>query len=117
MAADRRARYAQYQPVFWRRSEFVVARRPVYNRHLAEAVTQWAFCRLTESAWARDFYGSKIAVGKTLHQALRALGNRWLEVLWHCRHKRRGAGVDPERLSGLQRVAQALAGDRTGAAD
>ncbi len=65
MAADRRARYAQYQPVFWRRSEFVVARRPAYNRHLGEAVTQWAFCRLTESAWARDFYGSKIAVGKT----------------------------------------------------
>ena len=22
--------------------------------------------------------------GKTHHAALRALGNRWLEILWHC---------------------------------
>ena len=63
-----------------------VARRPAYNRHLGEAVTQWAFCSLTQSAWARDFYDSKIAVDKSRHQALRALGNRWLEVLWHCLH-------------------------------
>jgi hypothetical protein len=25
--------------------------------------------------------------GKTHHGALRALGNRWLEVLWHCLRK------------------------------
>jgi hypothetical protein len=24
------------------------------------------------------------ARGKTHHAALRALGNRWLEILWHC---------------------------------
>ena len=128
MAADRRTRYGSTRRCSGgrhqtpgtrrsRRSEFVSARRPAYNRHLGEAVTQWASCSLTQSAWARDFYDSKIAVGKTRHQALRALGNRRLEVLWHCRHKRRGAGIDPERLSGLQLVAQALAGDRTGAAD
>jgi len=50
------------------------------------------FCSLTQSAWARDFYDSKIAVGKSRHQTLRALGNRWLEVLWHCLH----IGVVPE---------------------
>ena len=27
---------------------------------------------------------SKIAAGKGHHAALRALSNRWLEMLWHC---------------------------------
>jgi hypothetical protein len=91
--------------VFWRphqtpdtsrsgRSEFTVARRPAYNRHLGEAVTQGAFCSLTQSTWARDFYDSKIAVGKSRHRALRALGNCWLEVLWHCLHM----GVVPAEI-------------------
>jgi hypothetical protein len=78
--------YAGRAPVTRRsgRSEFTIARRLAYNRHLGEAVQQWAFCSLTQSAWARDFYDTKIAVGKAHHAALRALGNRWLEVLWHC---------------------------------
>jgi hypothetical protein len=81
--------YAGRAPVTRRsgRSEFVVARRLAYNRHLGEAVQQWAFCSLTRSAWARQFYDAKIAAGKSHHAALRALGNRWLEVLWHCLHK------------------------------
>jgi transposase len=78
--------YAGRAPVTRRsgRSEFVVARRLAYNRYLGEAVQQWAFCSLTRSAWAREFYDQKIAAGKTHHAALRALANRWLEVLWHC---------------------------------
>ena len=69
------------------RSEFTVARRLAYNRHLDEAVQQWAFCSLQQSAWAREFYDEKTAAGKSHHAALRALGTRWLEVLWHCLHK------------------------------
>jgi hypothetical protein len=69
------------------RSEFTVARRLAYNRHLGEAVQQWAFCSLTRSAWAREFYDEKTAAGDSHHAALRKLGNRWLEVLWHCLHK------------------------------
>jgi transposase len=78
--------YAGSAPVTRRsgRSEFVVARRLAYNRYLGEAVHQWAFCSLTRSPWARQFYDTKIAAGKSHHTALRALGNRWLEVLWHC---------------------------------
>jgi transposase len=78
--------YAGRAPVTRRsgRSEFTVARRLAYNRHLGEAVQQWAFCSLRRSAWAREFYDIKIATGKTHHAALRALGNRWLEILWHC---------------------------------
>lgn len=78
--------YAGTAPVTRRsgRSEFVVARRLAYNRYLGNAVQQWAFCSLQRSAWARAFYDSKIAAGKNHHAALRALANRWLEVLWHC---------------------------------
>ncbi len=78
--------YAGKAPVTRRsgKSELVVAHRLACNRHLADAVQQWAFCSLTTSQWAREFYDAKIAVGNSHHKALRALGNRWLEVLWHC---------------------------------
>lgn len=78
--------YAGRAPVTRRsgRSEFTIARRLAYNRHLGEAVHQWAFCSLRQSAWAREFYDTKTAAGNSHHAALRALGNRWLEVLWHC---------------------------------
>jgi transposase len=66
------------------RSEFVVARRLAHNHYLGTAVHQWAFCSLTRSTWAREFYDGKIAAGKSHHSALRALANRWLEILWHC---------------------------------
>ncbi|MGW4126494.1 IS110 family transposase [Nocardia sp. NPDC004711] len=78
--------YAGTAPVTRRsgRSEFVVARRLAHNRYLGAAVHQWAFCSLKASKWAREFYNSKIAKGKSHHSALRALANRWLDLLWHC---------------------------------
>lgn len=81
--------YAGRAPVTRRsgRSEFTIARRLACNRHLGEAVQQWAFCSLTRSAWAREFYDSKTTAGDSHHAALRKLGNRWLEVLWHCLDK------------------------------
>jgi hypothetical protein len=81
--------YAGRAPVTRRsgRSEFVVARRLAYNHHLGEAVQQWAFCSLTRSAWAREFYDEKTTAGDSHNSALRKLGNRWLEVLWHCLDK------------------------------
>jgi transposase len=80
--------YAGRAPVTRRsgRSEFTIARRLACNRHLGEAIQQWAFCSLSRSVWARQFYDAKTATGKTHHAALRALGNRRLEVLWHCLH-------------------------------
>jgi transposase len=81
--------YAGKAPVTRRsgKSELVVACRLACNRHLAAAVQQWAFCSLRESAWARTFYDAQRARGKTHQAALRALGNRWLEILWHCLRK------------------------------
>ncbi len=49
-----------------------------------DAIQQWAFCSLLYSGWAREFYDGQVAKGKNHHAARRALGNRWLEVLWHC---------------------------------
>jgi transposase len=78
--------YAGKAPVTRRsgKSELVVATRLACNRYLADAVQQWAFCSLRYSGWAREFYDLQRARGKTHHAALRALGNRWLEILWHC---------------------------------
>jgi transposase len=78
--------YAGRAPVTRRsgRSEYTIARRLAYNHYLGEAVQQWAFCSLLRSAWARQFYDDKITAGDSHHTALRKLGNRWLEVLWHC---------------------------------
>jgi transposase len=78
--------YAGTAPVTRRsgRSEFVIARRLAHNHYLGTAVHQWAFCSLRRSIWARQFYDTKIAAGKSHHAALRALANRWLEILWHC---------------------------------
>jgi transposase len=82
--------YAGTAPVTRRsgRSELVIARRLAHNRYLGAAVHQWAFCSLKNSTWAREYYDSKIAAGKRHHTALRALANRWLEILWHCLTKR-----------------------------
>lgn len=81
--------YAGKAPVTRRsgKSELVVAKRLACNRYLDDAVQDWAFCSLTRSGWAREFYDDHRARGQGHHAALRALGNRWLEVLWHCLDK------------------------------
>jgi hypothetical protein len=66
----------------------VVAHRLACHRYLAGAVHKWAFASLRRPAWARQFYDAQRARGTNHHAALRAPGNRWLEVLWHCRTHR-----------------------------
>ena len=68
--------------------QLTVACRLACNRHLRQAAMQWAFCSLRRSPWARELYDAQRARGKTHHKALRALANRWLELLWHLLHKR-----------------------------
>ncbi|MDQ6725153.1 MAG: IS110 family transposase [Actinomycetota bacterium] len=81
--------YAGKAPVTRRsgKHELVVANRLACNGHLRDAVQHWAFCSLRRSGWAREFYDGQRSRGKGHHAALRALGNRWLEVLWHCLSK------------------------------
>jgi hypothetical protein len=78
--------YAGRAPVTRRsgKRDLVVAHRLACNRYLADAVHKWAFASLRRSAWARAFYDAQRARGKNHHAALRALSNRWPEVLWHC---------------------------------
>ena len=78
--------YAGRAPVTRRsgKRDLVVAHRLACNRYLADAAHKQAFASLRRSAWAREFYDTQRARGKNHHAALRALGNRWLEVLWHC---------------------------------
>ena len=78
--------YAGKAPVTRRsgKSELVVSTRLACNGHLRDAVQQWAFCSLRRSGWAREFYDGQVGKGKHHNAALRALGNRWLEILWYC---------------------------------
>lgn len=65
-----------------------VLARHVRNRRLYDAIDQWAFCALTNSAGARLFYDRHRAAGDLHHQALRALGNRLVGILHGClRHQ------------------------------
>jgi len=82
--------YAGKAPVTRRsgKSELVVANRLACNGHLRDACQQWAFCSLRGSGWARQFYDTHRTRGKGHQAALRALANRWLEVLWHCLTRR-----------------------------
>jgi transposase len=78
--------YAGAAPVTRRsgKRELVVAHRLACNHHLADAMHKWAFASLRRSGWAKEFYQAKRAGGNSHNAALRALGNRWLEILWHC---------------------------------
>jgi transposase len=62
----------------------VVLARVARNRRLADACYGWAFSSLQGSPGARTFYDRQRAAGKTHHQALRALGNRWVGILHGC---------------------------------
>jgi transposase len=85
--ADAKARrnYAGTSPITKASGKHrVVLARFHRNRHLADAVTWWAFCSLTSSPGARAFYDRRRAADDTHHQALRALSNRWVGILHGC---------------------------------
>jgi hypothetical protein len=61
-----------------------VLARHVRNKRLYDALDQWAFCALIRSPGARAFYDHHRGNGDTHHQALRALGNRYVGILHGC---------------------------------
>lgn len=61
-----------------------VLARHVRNHRLYDAIDQWAFCSLQQSPGARAFYDQRRAIGDLHHQALRALGNRFVGILHGC---------------------------------
>lgn len=85
--ADARARrsYAGTAPITKASgTRKVVLARVARNKRLADACYGWAFSSLQASPGARTFYDRQRASGKTHHQALRALGNRWVGILHGC---------------------------------
>jgi transposase len=85
--ADARARrnYAGTAPITRASgTRRVVLARVARNKWLADAVYRWAFSSLQSSPGARAFYDRQRTAGKTHHQALRALGNRWVGILHGC---------------------------------
>ena len=61
-----------------------VLARHARNQRLYDAIDQWAFCSLQASSGARTLYDHRRDAGDTHHQALRALGNRWVGILHGC---------------------------------
>ena len=62
----------------------MVLARVARNRRLFDACYLRAFSSLTSSAGARRYYDTHRARGKTHHQALRAVANRWVGILHGC---------------------------------
>jgi transposase len=62
----------------------VVLARVARNKRLADAIYLWAFSSLQASPGSRAMYDRQRAAGKTHHQALRTLGNRWVGILHGC---------------------------------
>jgi len=85
--ADGRARrrYAGTAPITRASgTRLVVLARVARNRRLFDACYLWAFSSLTSSSGARRYYDAHRARGKTHHQALRALANRWVGIFHGC---------------------------------
>lgn len=62
----------------------IVLARYVRNKRLYDAIDQWAFCSLSTSPGARAYYDQRRAANYRHHEALRALGNRWVGILHGC---------------------------------
>lgn len=62
----------------------VVTARWIRNNRLYNAVTQWAFCALTNSTGCRAYYDQQIAKHDNHYKALRALANRLVGILHGC---------------------------------
>jgi transposase len=60
----------------------VVKFRFACNPVLRDSVQQLAFLSLPHSDWARAYYDSYKARGHTHHEALRALGAKWLKIIF-----------------------------------
>lgn len=52
------------------------------NKHLRRAMYWFSFNSLNRSEWAKKYYRDQRAKGHSQHQALRALGAKWLKIIF-----------------------------------
>jgi len=60
----------------------IVRMRYSCRKPFRNVLYQFAFSTLTKSIWARKFYDTQRAKGNTHTEAIRALGNKWLKVIF-----------------------------------
>jgi transposase len=60
----------------------VVQFRYSCNKRLRHVVYWLAFTSLTQSEWAKAYYREQRTRGRTRHQSLRALGSKWLKIIF-----------------------------------
>lgn len=75
--------YAGSVPVTVRSGKSCVVRfRFACNKQLRHTLTWLAFLSLHQSAWAKAYYQQQRARGRRHHQALRALGAKWMKIIF-----------------------------------
>ena len=82
----------------------VVHFRFACDRALRYVVDQAAFLSLRSSEWARPYYDAQRARGNSHRQALRALGAKWLKIIFDL-WKRQVPDDEPYHLATMARAA------------
>jgi Flp pilus assembly pilin Flp len=70
------------------------------DKHLRDAVTDFAADSRRANPWAQDLYRRARARGHDHPHAVRILARAWLYVIWHC--WQHGVGYDPAQHRALQ---------------
>jgi transposase len=77
-------------------------------KFLRQSFHEFAACSIRSCSWAQAFYEAQRARGKAHHVAVRALGFKWIRILFSCWQER--APYDPSRyLQALQNRGSAYA--------
>jgi transposase len=75
--------YAGTAPVTKRSGKALTVRvRYSCRKQFRNIIYQYAFTSLRSSAWAKSFYDCQRAKGNSHTKALRALGNKWLKIIY-----------------------------------
>ena len=53
-------------------------------KFVRQTIHEWALHSMAKSDWAREYYQAQRGRGKSHHTAVRALGFKWLRVLYRC---------------------------------
>ena len=85
----------------WRRSEKTGTRfRWSCDKHLRDAVTDFAADSRRANPWADNLYRQARSRGRDHQHAVRILARAWLYVIWHCWQD--NTAYDPHRHGALQ---------------
>jgi transposase len=74
------------------------------DKHLRDAVTNFAGDTRHANPWAADLYNRAIARGHDHPHAVRILARAWLHIIWRCWHD--GVAYDPTKHRALQALLQ-----------